>query len=70
MEIFNQLKQPFEELETLLDEDDKILKAKTMYKIIITLYRLRKVRIFIFPLIKTDNKIYKNFYFAYYNITY
>ncbi len=45
MEIFNQLKQPFEELETLLDEDDKILKAKTMYKIIITLYRLRKVRI-------------------------
>ena len=45
MEIFNQLKQPFEELETLLDEHDKILKAKTMYRIIITLYRIRNTRI-------------------------
>ena len=42
MEIFNQLKQPFEELETLFDEHDKILKAKTMYRIIITLYWIKK----------------------------
>ena len=45
MEIFNQLKQPFEELETLFDEHDKILKAKTMYRIIITLYWIRNTRI-------------------------
>jgi hypothetical protein len=35
MEIFNQLKQPFEELETLLDEHDKILKAKTMLELLL-----------------------------------
>jgi hypothetical protein len=45
MKIFNQLKQPFKELETLLDEHDKILKAKTMYRIIITLYRIRNTLI-------------------------
>ena len=36
MRIFGQLKQPFEELETLIDESDEILKAKTMCRTIIS----------------------------------
>lgn len=36
MKIFGQLKQPFEELETLIDEPDEGLKAKILCRIFIS----------------------------------